>query len=183
VRPTAVRAAFWLLLSSSSSLFATTAHAAAIGAFLGLDRFGMWGDVGQYKEVTAQVQPLAGLQGEIGLSRSIALSLQPTYVRQETKGTTVSRPANTDYKLTLDSYSVPVVVKFGLGGGRTYVSSGLDFRFVSSAKLSGTSSEEDVKSSFHDVNLAALLGFGVVFPIGRPQLTTELRFARDRTTE
>jgi outer membrane protein with beta-barrel domain len=181
VRPTAIRLTFRLLLATSASLLGTTAQAAALGAFLGPDRCGIGGDFGQNTEIASQTGLLAGAQGEIGLARGIALSLQPMYVRQETKATTVSDSANTDLKLTLDSFSVPVVVKFGLGGGRTYVSSGLDIRFLSKAKVSTGDSEQDAKSLFNDVNLGALIGFGVLFPVGRPRITTELRYVAGLT--
>jgi len=176
MRPTATRLAFRLLLASCPFLFFTTAHAAALGAFFGLDRCGIGGDFGQNTEIASQAGLVAGAQGEIGLSRGIALSLQPMYVRQETKATSVSDSASTDLKLTLDSFSLPIAVKFALGGGRSYVSSGLDISFLSTAKLSIGGSEQDAKSLFNDVNLGALLGFGVVFPVGRPRITTELRY-------
>ena len=162
MRPTAIRLAFCLLALSPPCI--TAAHAAAVGAHLGLNRSGIGGDFGQNTEIASQTGLLAGVQGEIGLSRGIALSLQPMYLRQETRATAESDSANTDLELTLDSYSVPIVVKFGLGGGRTYVSSGLDISFLSTAKLSSGALERDTKSSFNDVNLGALVGFGVVFP-------------------
>lgn len=179
MRPTAIRLAFCLL--SLGPPFITPAHAAAVGALLGLNRSGIGGDFGQNTEIASRTGLLAGIQGEIGLSQGIALSLQPMYLRQETRATTESDSANTDLKLTLDSYSVPIVVKFGLGSGRTYVSSGLDISFLSTAKLSSGGLERETKTSFNDVNLGALVGFGVVFPVGRPQLTAEVRYAQGLT--
>lgn len=181
MRPAPRRLALCLLLAATPFFFVPAAHAAAIGAFLGLNRTGIGGDFGQNTEISSQTGLLTSVQGEVGLSQSIALSLQPMYARQETKSTAVSDSSSTDLKLTLDSYSVPIVLKFGLGGGRTYVSSGLDISFLSSAKLSAGGSEHDTKSSFHDVNLGALIGFGVVFPVGRPQITTELRYVQGLT--
>ncbi|HTO90292.1 MAG TPA: hypothetical protein VMJ70_04110, partial [Candidatus Sulfotelmatobacter sp.] len=45
-----------------------------------------------------------------------------------------------------------------------------------SARISGHGLDEDVKSSFSKVDVGAVLGFGVVIPVGRPRLTTELRY-------
>jgi hypothetical protein len=35
-----------------------------------------------------------------------------------------------------------------------------------------------VKPAFNDTGFGAVLGFGVVFPVGRTRLTTELRFVQ-----
>jgi outer membrane protein with beta-barrel domain len=172
------RVGFALLLIAGALVGAGTARAAAIGAQGGLDRCGLSGDNGENAQYNAHTGFLVGVQGELGIARAIALSLQPSYVQRVTESTTASTAGQAQGKLTLDYVSVPIVVKFGLGSGRTYVSTGLDLAFLSSAKLSAGGPDRDVKSFLHSTDVGALIGFGVVFPIGHPRLTTELRYVQ-----
>jgi len=178
LQPALPRVGFALLLFAGALVGVGTARAAAIGAQVGVDRCGLWGDNGENAQYNAHTGFLAGVQGEFEIARGISLSLQPQYVQRVTESTTATTAGEAQGKLTLDYVSVPIVVKFGLGSGRTYVSSGLDLGFLSSAKLSAGGPDRDVKSFFHGNDIGALLGFGVVFPIGRPRLTTEVRYVQ-----
>jgi hypothetical protein len=169
-----------LALALPLLLCAAPAHAAAVGAIVGLDRCGIGGDVDQNTTITSQFGYLAGVQGEIGIGKNIALSLQPRYSTRETKLVTTTRN-ETELKLKLDYVSVPVVVKFNAMSGRTYVAGGLDLGFLQKAHLSTGGLDRDIKSYFHDTDLGALVGFGVVFPIGSPRLTTEVRYVQGVT--
>jgi hypothetical protein len=72
-------------------------------------------------------------------------------------------------------------VKFNAMSGRTYVAGGLDLGFLSKAHLSSGGLDRDVKSYFNETDLGALVGFGVVFPIGSSRLTTDLRYVQGLT--
>ena len=173
MKPIAIRLAFFLLLAT----FPLNANAAALGALVGLDRCGIGGDVDQNTQITAQYGYLAGVQGEVGLAKNIALSLQPRYSTRETKLETFSTTP-TEIHLKLDYVSVPVVVKFRSASGRTYVAGGLDIGILQKAHLTSGGLDRDVKSYFNDTDLGALVGFGVVFPIGSPRITTEVRYVQ-----
>ena len=168
-----------VLLAALLAFGATPAHGAAVGALLGMNRAGITGDAPPDTEYNSKTGLMAGVQAEIGLTQDISLSLQPMYVRRGT-GLTVTDSTTSSRErsltLALDYVAVPVVVKFSGMGGRTYFAGGLDVAFLSGATLSDGGTEADVKDSFNSVDVGALFGFGVVFPIGRPRLTVEARY-------
>ena len=155
------------------------AHATTVGAVLGMNRGGISGDAPPDAEYNGKTGLIAGLQTEFAIARDVSLSLQPMYVLRGTGVTVADSTAaddERDLELALDYVAVPVVVKISAAGGRTYVAGGLDFAFLSAATLSDGDADRDVKEAFHDLDVGALLGFGVVFPIGRPRLTVEARY-------
>jgi len=158
-----------------------TARAAALGFVLGLDHCGIGGDAPPNTEYALDSGWVRGVQGEFGIGRNIALSLQPMYARRRTEvivADDTQASGERRFDLSLDYVSVPVVVKFGSAGGRTYAASGLDVGFLTSARLAGEGIDSDVKDSLNGLDVGALLGFGVVFPIGSPRLTAELRYVQ-----
>ena len=154
------------------------AQAAALGALLGLGREGISGDAPPSTSYLGAIGGIAGIQGEIGLTQGIALSVQPMFSQRRTTLTTATFSGETTHDLKLDYFSVPVVLKFSAAGGRTYVAGGLDLGFLQKARITGNGLDEDLKDGFHSTDLGALVGLGVVFPIGRPHLTTEVRFVQ-----
>jgi hypothetical protein len=179
----AVRAGLGLtfLLATGVALDAHTARAAALGAVLGVDRCGISGDAPPNTEYNLESGLVAGVQGELGIGKDISVGLQPMYVRRRTEVKAADESNASGERLlelSLDYISVPVVVKFGAANGHTYVAGGVDLGFLNSARISGEGIDEDVKSLFNTMDLSALLGFGVVFPVGRPRLTAELRYVQ-----
>ena len=175
MRPTATP----FLLAGLLALAAGPAHATAVGAVLGLNRGGINGDAPPDAEYNGKTGVIAGFQTEFGIAKDIVLSLQPMYVLRgtglEVADTTAGAPER-NLELALEYFAVPVVVKISAAGGRTYVTGGLDFAFLSAATISEGDAEQDVKDVFEDIDVGALLGFGVVFPVGRPRLTVEARY-------
>ena len=180
-RSRAARLSFALLLAAGIAAGAVAAQAAAVGAQLGIDRAGIDGDTPPNTEYTDKVGLVAGIQGEIGFAQDLLLSLQPSFV-QKRSGLLVPSSSRgvspTELDLSFDYISVPVLVKFAKAAGRTYVAGGVTVDFLTAAKLSGQGSDRDVKSAYNDTGFGAVLGFGVVFPVGRTRLTTELRFVQ-----
>jgi len=170
-----------LLLTTAWLGIAGHAHAAAVGAFLGLGREGISGDAPPSTTYLGAIGGIAGLQGEIALTDGIALSVQPMFSQRRTTLTTATFSGETTHDLKLDYVSVPVVLKFSAARGRTYVAGGLDLGFLQTAKITGNGLDEDIKDGFHPTDLGALVGFGVVFPIGGPNLTTEIRYVQGLT--
>jgi hypothetical protein len=74
--------------------------------------------------------------------------------------------------------TLPVLAKVQALHGRTYVTGGVDVGMLLDATLSGRGPDEDIKTVLNDVDVAALFGFGVVFPLGAPRLTLELRYTQ-----
>jgi len=122
---------------------------------------------------------MAGVQGEISLTPDIALSVQPSFAQRRTTLTSVEDVTGENaLDLNLDYVSVPVLLKFEIAGGRTYFAGGVDVGFLKSAHLTGNGVDEDVKDRFNSTDVGALFGFGVLFPVGKPRLTTELRYVQ-----
>jgi len=175
------RCTLLLLVTAVSISVATDAHAAAVGALLGFGREGISGDAPPNTTYWGAIGGIAGLQGEIALTDGIALSVQPMFSQRRTTLTTATFSGETNHDLKLDYVSVPIVLKFSAAHGRTYVTGGVDLGFLQSAKITGNGLDEDIKDGFHSTDLGALVGFGVVFPIGGPNLTTEIRYVQGLT--
>jgi hypothetical protein len=142
-----------------------------------VDRSGVDGDTPTNSEYTDKLGLVAGLQVEIRLPHDLSLSLQPSFVQKRTGVLTASstlKGSETERALGLDYVTIPLLVKFGMAGGRTYVAGGVSVDFLTAATLS----DVDVKSAYNGTAFGAVLGFGVVFPVGRARLTTELRLAQ-----
>jgi hypothetical protein len=152
-----------------------------VGAVLGLNRAAISGDAPPNTAYGAGAGLMAGIQGEFALTRDLSLSLQPMYVQRRTELRAADAAESGDERvlnLDLDYVSVPILVKFSTGGGRTYFAGGVDVAFLSSARASGEGVDEDIEPLLHSVDVGALFGFGVVFPVGRPRLATELRYVQ-----
>lgn len=178
------RCTILLLLAAISILAAGRARAAAIGPVLGLGREGISGDAPANTSYGAGIGLIAGLQGEIALGQGVALSIQPMFNQRRSTLTAASDQdpsGQTTLDLKMDYVSVPVVVKFATSGGRTYVAGGADLAWLQSARVTGHGVDEDIESHFQGVDVGALIGFGVVFPVGRRSLTTELRYLQGLT--
>jgi len=167
---------FVLVLAAALVAVAGPAHAGSIGVQLGVDRSGVDGDSPPNSQYIDKYGLVAGLQGEIGFAHDLLLSLQPSFVQKRSSVQTATTRSGDpiERELGLDYVSVPLLVKFAKAGGRTYFAGGVSVDFLSAATLAG----QDVKSSFNSTGLGAVLGFGVVFPVGRTRFTTELRLAQ-----
>lgn len=177
----------WTLLLVSCVLavapFTTppSAHAASVGAVLGLNRCAISGDAPPNTAYGAGAGLMVGAQGELELTRDLSLSLQPMFVQRRTEIRAADSEESGDERVLdvdLDYVSVPVLVKFGAAGGRTYFAGGVDVAFLSSARVSGEGVDEDIEPLLHSLDVGAVFGFGVVFPVGTPRLTTELRYVQ-----
>jgi len=178
-RAGAARLTIVVLLTTCIVAGVDRAQAATIGAQIGVDRAGIDGDTPPNISYSDEFGIVAGVQGEIDLPHDLALSLQPAFVRKKTKGTVAIAGGQTlESDLTFDYISVPLVVKFAQAGGRTYVAGGVAADFLSTARLEFNGSAADVKDAFSSTGLGAVLGFGVVFPVGGTRLTTELRYVQ-----
>jgi len=167
---------FVLVLAAALLAGAAPARAASIGAQLGVDRSGVDGDTPPNSQYVDEYGLVAGLQGEIGFAHDLLLSLQPSFVQKrssvQTATTRSGDPIERD--LAFDYISVPLLVKFAKAGGRTYIVGGASVDFLSAATLAG----HDVKSAYNSPGFGAVLGFGVVFPMGHARFTTELRLVQ-----
>jgi hypothetical protein len=166
------------LLAVALPIDARPAHAAAIGVVLGASRAGISGDAPQNIDFKSRFGLIAGVQGEFAVAKDVLLSVQPMMVG---RGATIADADTLDDEkadLAIDYFAVPIMLKILSGGGRTYVTGGVDIAFLDKATLSSGDLEVDATDFFDQTDVAALVGFGVVFPVGRPRLTVELRYVQ-----
>jgi len=167
-----------LVVLLGSSFAAGASSAATVGAQIGVNQCGLYGDNPANSSYVTRTGVVAGALGQFDIAHGISLGLEPAYVRKANGWKTAEDAAGDQeqFDLTLDYITLPVVVKFFSAGGHAYCSSGLMFDFLSKATLSDRNGDTDVKSALKSTDVGLLLGVGGVFPIGRPSLTTELRF-------
>lgn len=169
------------LAATAIAVGASSAAAQRIGAFGGLNRAGIRGDAPAGAEYSSATGWLAGVILELPVATDVLLSVQPTYARRVTgiafaiRGEEQPRDS---LDVTLAYLSMPVLVKVEAAGGRTFVTGGVDVGVLLDATLAGRGPDEDLAPALTSVDLAAQLGVGVTFPVGRPRLTVELRYAQ-----
>jgi hypothetical protein len=156
-------------------------QAQQIGFQGGLNRAGIQGDAPPNAQYGGGFGFMAGITFDLPIARDVSLSLQPMYAR---RGTGIAYAVEGEEEprdsldVTLNYISVPLVARVQAAHGRTYVTGGVDVGWLMDATLTGRGEDEDIASAFEDLDVAALFGFGVVFPLGAPRLTTELRYSQ-----
>jgi hypothetical protein len=159
----------------------------ALGFWGGLNRASLKGDAPEDASYGTRLGLSAGVVGEFNLTKDVRLSVQPAYSQRgaklafEVPDEDVPRDS---LQVKLDYYSLPVMIKVVSGNGKTYVTSGLDFGILQKAELSNLNKDEpaqDIQRFFQDFDVAVNFGFGVMFPVGSPQLTLELRYSQSLT--
>lgn len=160
---------------------AEPARAQQIGIQGGLNRAGLSGDAPRDTRYSGATGFMAGLLVELPVAADVFVGVQPMYVRRGT-GIAFVIPGEDEPRdsldVTLTYVSVPMVAKVQAVHGRTYVTGGVDVGVLLDATLSGRGPDEDIAAVFKDVDVAAVFGFGVVFPFGAPRLTLEARYGQ-----
>jgi hypothetical protein len=157
------------------------ASAQQIGFQGGLNRAAIQGDAPPNAQYAGGFGFMGGIVVDLPIAKDVWLSLQPMYARRGTgiayavRGEDAPRDS---LDVTLNYLSVPLVAKVQAGHGRTYVTGGVDVGWLMDATLTGRGPDEDIASAFRDLDVAALFGFGVLFPIGAPRLTVEARYTQ-----
>jgi hypothetical protein len=152
------------------------------GATGGLGLTSLSGDAPENASYTGRAGFSAGAIGEFALTDDIRLSLQPSYSR---KGTGVAFDLGTDdlrdsLMLTMDYFSLPLMARFISPGKAWFVNGGFDLGFLLKALLEDVNAKRvaDVKDAINTVDLAMLLGVGMMFPVESVSLTVEVRYSQ-----
>lgn len=175
------RSLSFLVAAAGLVVLAGPLAAQRIGAFGGFNRAAIAGDAPPNVQYVGGTGFTAGLTFDLPLATDVLLSFQPSYARRITaiafaiKGQEKPRDS---LDVALTYVSVPLLVKVEAARGRSYVAGGVDVGMLLDAALTGRGPEEDLSSFVKDFDVAAVFGVGVVFPIGRPRLATELRYAQ-----
>jgi len=155
-----------------------------VGLIAGLNSSSIKGDAPQDIQWGGKMGFTIGLVGELRLTDDVNLLVQPTLTSRgsslavEVDG--MSEPVDSG-SVTLDYFTVPVLIKVMAGSGRTFVTSGLDFGFLTGATLTEGSEDTDVKERVEDFDVAINFGFGGVIYTGKPNITMELRYSQSLT--
>jgi len=151
----------------------------AIGIYGGLNNAKLSGDTPSNTSYGGKTGLVFGVMGEFRIAKDVMLGLHPMYIQ---KGATPTIAPITDdgdpieNDLSMDYFSLPVLVKIESGNGVTYVTGGLDLAFLMDASLTTPLGESDVKDLLQDIDLSMVFGFGAKIPLGAPLLTLEFRY-------
>ncbi len=153
----------------------------AVGLIAGLNNSSIKGDAPEGITWGGKSGFTIGLAGELRLTDDVNLLVQPTLTsRGSSLGVEVQgmeEPVDSG-SVSLDYVSVPVLIKVMAASRRTFVTSGLDFGFLTGATLTEGSEESDVKDAVEDFDVAINFGFGGVVYAGNPNVTLELRYSQ-----
>lgn len=175
---TALAVVLTLALSIAGSEHAT---AQTLGLVGGLNMSSIKGDAPENIKWGGRAGGVIGLVGEIRLTEEVNLLIQPTLTNRgaslgvEVEG--MQEPVDSG-SVSLSYLTVPVLVKVFAGHRRTFVTSGLDFGFLTGATLTEGSDERDVKDRIEDFDVAVNFGFGGIIYAGKPNVSLELRYSQ-----
>ena len=155
--------------------------AQAIGVITGLNLGSIKGDAPDNVKWGGKTGFVLGVAGQLRLADDVDLLVQPTLTNRggslgvEVEG--MEEPVDSG-ALALSYFTVPVLIKVHAGHRRTFVTSGLDFGFLTSATLEEGTDETDVKDRLENFDVAVNFGFGGVVFTGKPHVTLELRYSQ-----
>jgi hypothetical protein len=152
-----------------------------VGAGGGLARYSFSGDKPDKSAYEAQNRATFGGIFELDVYRGVRLSIQPSIIQ---KGTGISYEVSgqkervDSVQVNTDYFSLPVLVKILTPGERWFVSSGLEFAWLLSAKHVTSSQETDISDDLEEYDLAIHFGIGWIRPIGSQELFIEGRYTQ-----
>lgn len=158
----------------------------AVGIDGGLSMVKLSGDSPDNTDYSGKSGYLGGLLFEYYITKDIRLSFQPNYSHY---GTTIGYDiGEEDYKdsfeVDVSYFRLPLVVIFDALNNYTYFSSGIDIGLRDKATLKDVSEaepEEDITNAFEDIDVSAMFGAGLKFPIESFQVRIEARFMQSLT--
>jgi hypothetical protein len=160
-------------------LGASAAAQSRLGVTAGLNWSTLGGDVPENAEYRRALGVNAGIVGDIALSKDVALSLQPMYVR---RGADIyfdagKQEPRDSLELRLDYVDCLVMVKVFADNGFSYFTTGVGIGFLAQATLKDIrAGENDVKSLFRAVDVSVAFGVGFMVPAKNTLVTFELRY-------
>jgi len=172
----------WILtLAGLVWTLAATAPASAleaVGLTVGVDRTKMSGDEPPNFRLQQGTGFKVGAIVEFTLADDVRLSLQTGYQRTATKlgfKDKATGDVRDSLDLDVDWINVPVILRIETSHS-LFATGGLDLAFLTGGGITGGGSDVPAESFLKDVDLAAIFGVGVAFPVGRYELTGELRY-------
>lgn len=122
-----------------------------------------------------------GANIDIQLSKTIFLSLQPSYSQEGTKisYTLPDSPTPVDsISIGLNYFSLPILLKITTVNERYYALAGFEPALLLNSSQTIDDKEQEIDANVTEFNLAMQFGVGLRIPIGFPRLFIELRYSQ-----
>ncbi len=167
-----------LILSLNSASAQTT-----VGLYGGLSQISLSGDSPELTGYSGNGGYVFGLSFETNITKDIKIMIQPNSSSYGTMiGFDVGEEELKDsIELDVQYYRLPVLVKFEALNDYTYFLSGLDLGVLNDAKyndVNKTIEETDISDSFQSIDLAAVFGAGVKFPVSHFLASAEVKYSQ-----
>ena len=123
----------------------------------------------------------AGLMAELNFTSDITLSFQPEYLPRDSRQEFTSKGevvAYTDYDFNFLNLPLLVRVTGDPIGVRGFVTGGLELSYLLDATMNSGDGAVDITDELNDMAIGALLGAGVMVPLGKNFLLFELRYVQ-----
>ena len=169
------------LLTAVLILAATSVTAAEwhLGFQAGSNSSGLSGDSPSGVSLGKQSGLATGLIAEIRISEDVWLSAQPMYLQRGATSTIAVSDQVEKLEgpsISLDYFAVPILARIAADNGRTYMVGGVNPAFLLEAEIMDGDVTTDASSAVSSFDLAADIGFGVLFPVKSAVLNVELRY-------
>lgn len=166
---------FLILCSSTSS------GQSYVGVFGGLNSSKLNGDAPDKAKYKSLMGVNAGAYFDLKLSKSIWLSLQPSYSQEGTKisyNVSGKEVPVDSIRIRLNYFSLPLFLKISSTNERFYALAGIETAMLLNSSVYSHDIEQDVDLSVVEWNLAMHFGAGIRIPVGFPRLIVELRYSQ-----
>ena len=155
----------------------------AIGIFGGANNSNLIGEAPPGSTYESDPGLAVGILGEFNITTDVKISLQPMF---QQKGTRIAysvrseRDPQDSIDITINYFSIPVLMKVYAGNDIMYVSGGFDIGFKLDATFRRITPDEekDISDSFTDFDIAAIIGVGAQFNIGLFYIFIEGRYSQ-----
>lgn len=152
-----------------------------LGLFGGLNSSKLLGDAPVDGSYNSLMGGNFGLLVDVGLSESLALSLQPSYSQEGAKVAYAVKGSNEPVdsaKIRLNYFSIPLILKVTTAKKRFYALTGFEAGMLLNSAVHIAEEENELGSDIAQWNLAMHFGAGYRIPLGYPTLFIELRYAQ-----
>ncbi len=155
----------------------------AIGIFGGVNNSNLIGDAPPGSTYESDPGLAVGILGEFNITSDVKISLQPMFQQKGTRlahSVRSERDPQDSIDITINYFSIPVLMKVYAGTDIMYVAGGFDFGFKLDATFRRipTGEEKDISDSFTDFDIAAIIGVGAQFRLGQFYIFLEGRYSQ-----
>ncbi len=169
---------FLLFFMISASL---TFGQSYVGVFGGLNSSKLVGDSPSKANYKSLMGANVGAYFDLKLSKSIWLSLQPSYSQEGTKvfyNVAGKEEPIDSIKIRLNYFSLPLLLKVQSTSKRFYALGGIEAGYLLDSYKSSHDVKEEIETDVSEFNIAAHFGAGFRIPIGFSRLFIELRYTQ-----